>query len=47
MSSAKWRPFCLGLNVLMDLTGDKLLPDGTKPLLEPKLTYIYVALWRH
>ena len=68
MSSAKWFPFCLSLNVLKlaplsscdlyrtsthcglvtpyddvdlgqhQLEGDGLLTDGTKPLLEPKLT---------
>ena len=41
MSSVKWRPFCLGLNVLSivaywrwaNIAWDNgLLPDGTKPL---------------
>ena len=57
MSSAKRRPFCLGLNVLIGIhcdlmtpyvdidlkvnigSGNGLLPDGTKPLSEPMLTY--------
>ena len=54
LSSAKWRPFCLGLNVLThwDLVNNMvtlslvntgscngLLPDGTKPLPKPVLTY--------
>ena len=36
MSSAKWRPFCLGLNVLM--------PDGTRPLSEPVLTFHWLGV---
>ena len=82
VSSAKWRPFCLGLNVLIpwsrsrlkmaiffqfvcipqfhwDLflrvqltisqigSGNGLVPSGNKPLPEPMLTQIYVAIWRH
>ena len=50
MSFGKWRPYCLGLNVLrsalaqvMEIkvsigSGNGLLPDGTKPLPEPMLT---------
>ena len=28
-------------------TGDSLAPSGTKPLLDPMLTQIYVTVWSH
>ena len=27
--------------------GNRLVPLGNKPLLEPMLTQFYVAIWRH
>ena len=28
-------------------SGNGLVPDGTKPLLEPMLIQIYVTIWNH
>ena len=28
-------------------SGKGLVPSGNKPLPEPKMTQIYVAIWRH
>ena len=42
MSSAKWRPFCLGPNVFG--SGKGFLPDSTKPLPDPILSYLISGL---
>ena len=59
MSSGKWRPFCLGLNVLTHLlqvccwTRSALVQVmarclfDTKPLLEPMLTYCQSDTYEH
>ena len=89
VSYAKWRPFCVDLNVLTHFpggfgcdsknpifslvlltfhgdtlnskmnamgpywwyvrigSGNALVPSGNKPLFEPRLSQIYIAIWRH
>ena len=45
MSSGKWRPFCLGLNVLSIGSDNDLSSAPLKPLLEPMVTYWQVDLY--
>ena len=45
MSSGKWRPFYLGLNVLSIGSDNDLSSVPLKPLLKPMVTYWQVDLY--